>query len=297
VFVKNTFPRHLTLEGMRIAIDCGNGSGYRVGPEVLSELGASVVALGTDPDGENINRGCGALHPESLARHVLETGCHAGIALDGDADRCIFIDETGEIVDGDEILALAVSELLPAGRLPHATVVATVMSNLGLDHAAQRIGGRVVRTPVGDRYVVEEMVKGGYCLGGEQSGHVVFLDQTTTGDGLITALFVLSCMVQRGRPLSELKRVLQRFPQVLLNVPVVEKREIDTLPSVCAAVRSAEGSLGSRGRVVVRYSGTEALARIMVEGENSDVIRRLADDIAGAFTHDLGPLNEAKAAH
>ncbi len=288
VFVKNTFPRNLTLEGLKIAIDCANGSAYRVAPEVLSELGASVVAIGVDPDGENINRNCGAVHPEGLARTVVEQGCHMGIALDGDADRAILVDDKGAIVDGDETLTIAAAEMTKKGTLRKRTVVATVMSNLGLEQAVERLGGRVVRTPVGDRYVVEEMVRGGYNLGGEQSGHLVFLDETTTGDGMISALFVLARLVEQGRPLSELRRVMTRFPQVLVNVRVKEKREIQELPSVVLAIRSAEETLERRGRVVVRYSGTEALARVMIEGENADVIRRLADDIAAAFQDEVG---------
>ena len=288
VFVKNTFPRALTLDGLRVAIDCANGSAYRVAPEVLSELGASVVPLAVEPNGENINSDCGALHPETVARTVLATGCHVGIALDGDADRAIFVDETGAVVDGDEILTIATKEMIEAGTLHHRTVVATVMSNLGLDRAVEGFCGRVVRTPVGDRYVVEEMLRGGYNLGGEQSGHVVFLDLTTTGDGLITALFLLGLLVERGRPLSELRRSMRRFPQVLVNVRVKEKREISGIPSVQAAIRAAEETLQNRGRVVVRYSGTESLARVMIEGENDDQIRRLADDVAAALQAEVG---------
>ncbi|HSD10236.1 MAG TPA: phosphoglucosamine mutase [Candidatus Binatia bacterium] len=288
VFVKNTFPRHLTLDGLRVAVDCANGSAYRVAPEVLSELGASVVALAVDPDGENINRDCGALHPETLAKTVVESNCHVGIALDGDADRAIFVDETGSVVDGDEVLTMAAAEMLKQGTLAKKTVVATVMSNLGLDLALEALGGRTVRTPVGDRYVVEEMLRGGYNLGGEQSGHVIFLDQTTTGDGLITALFVLALVVERSRKLSELRRVMQRTPQVLLNVRVREKREIAELPLVHQAIRSAQSALARRGRVVVRYSGTEVLARVMIEGENTDQIRRLAEDIVSAFQSEIG---------
>jgi phosphoglucosamine mutase len=288
VFVKNTFPRHLTLDGLRVAVDCANGSAYRVAPEVLSELGASVVALAVDPDGENINRDCGALHPEGLARTVVESRCHLGIALDGDADRAIFVDETGSVVDGDEVLTMAAAEMLKQETLAKKTVVATVMSNLGLDLALEKLGGRTVRTPVGDRYVVEEMLRGGYNLGGEQSGHVVFLEETTTGDGLITALFVLAMVVERGRKLSELRRIMQRTPQVLLNVRVREKREIAGLPLVHQAIRSAEIALERRGRVVVRYSGTEALARVMIEGDNTDQIQRLAEDIVSAFQSEVG---------
>ena len=288
VFVKNTFPRHLTLDGLRVAIDCANGSGYRVGPEVLSELGAAVVPIAADPDGQNINRNCGALDPGELARTVVANGCHAGIALDGDADRAIFVDEKGAVVDGDEVLTIAAQEMIATEALRHRTVVATVMSNLGFDRAVESFGGRVVRTPVGDRYVVEEMVRGGYNLGGEQSGHIVFLDHTTTGDGLITALFVLALVAERGRSLSELRQVMKRFPQVLLNVAVSEKREISGIPAVHEAIRAAENTLQARGRVVVRYLGTESLARVMIEGENDDQIRRLAGDIAAAFEREVG---------
>ncbi|MGH7898128.1 MAG: phosphoglucosamine mutase [Candidatus Binatia bacterium] len=288
VFVKNSFPRNLTLDGLRLAIDCANGSAYHVGPEVLDELGATVTALGVEPDGENINHECGAVHPERLARTVVERHCHVGIALDGDADRCILVDEKGEIVDGDEVLGMAAADMISNGTLAAKTVVATVMSNLGLEKAVEGLGGKVVRTAVGDRYVVEEMLREGYNLGGEQSGHVVFLDQNTTGDGLITALFVLALMVSRSRPLSDLRRVVERFPQVLLNVRVAEKREIGELPTVKRAIESAEDTLARHGRVVVRYSGTEALARVMLEGENPDVIRRLAEDIVAAFEQEIG---------
>ena len=288
VFAKGAFPRHRTLEGLRIAIDCANGSAYRVAPEVLSELGASITTLGVDPDGENINRDCGTLHPGSLARVVIDKGCHLGVALDGDADRAIFVDETGAVCDGDEILTMVAADLLSHGALANNTVVATVMSNLGLDLAIEALGGRVVRTPVGDRYVVEEMQRGGYNVGGEQSGHLVFLDHTTTGDGLITALLVLALMVEHGRPLSALRKVMQRTPQVLLNVRVREKRSLSDLRAVQHAIRSAESRLQRRGRVVVRYSGTEALARVMVEGDDGEVIRRLAEDIIMAFEQEVG---------
>ncbi|MGH7894498.1 MAG: phosphoglucosamine mutase, partial [Candidatus Binatia bacterium] len=208
--------------------------------------------------------------------------------LDGDADRAIFVDEKGDFVDGDEVLAMAGAEMLKQGTLAKQTVVATVMSNLGLEQAIEDLGGRVVRAPVGDRYVVEQMLRDGYNLGGEQSGHVVFLHHTTTGDGLIAALFVLGLVVESGRPLSELRRVMRRIPQVLLNVRVAEKREITALSGVQRAIRSAEQLLERRGRVVVRYSGTEPLVRVMLEGENSEQIRRLAEDIASAFQRELG---------
>jgi len=288
VFVKNTFPRQLTLDGLRVAIDCGHGAGYRVGPEVLEELGAVVTAIGVDPDGENINRGCGALHPEALQRVVADTHAHVGIALDGDADRAIFVDERGEVVDGDEVMAILAAELHAQGQLRHDTLVATVMSNLGLHLAMRDRGIRIVTTPVGDRHVVEEMLRGRYTLGGEQSGHIVFLEHNTTGDGLITALALLALVVDKGRPLSELRRVMQRLPQVLLNVPVAIKPEVDSGAPLAAAIDHAKATLGDRGRVLVRYSGTEPLLRVMVEGEREPDIRALADAIAGAARRHLG---------
>jgi phosphoglucosamine mutase len=287
VFVKSTFPRQLTLDGLRLVVDCGHGAAYKVAPEVLEELGAEVTALGVDPDGENINRGCGALHPELLQQEVRERHAHLGIALDGDADRAIFVDERGTLVDGDEVMAMIGAELHRQGQLREATLVATVMSNLGLHLAMRERGIGVVTTPVGDRHVVEAMQRGGYNLGGEQSGHVVFLDHNTTGDGLITALALLALVVEKGRPLSEL-RVMRRLPQVLINVPVVAKRDVETVPALAAAIAKAETALGERGRVLVRYSGTEPLLRIMIEGERDTEIRDLADTIASAARRALG---------
>jgi phosphoglucosamine mutase len=288
VFAKNTFPRHLTLDGLRVVIDCGHGAGYRVAPEVLSELGAEVIALGVDPDGLNINRDCGALHPQALAAAVRMHRAHVGVALDGDADRAILVDEQGSVVDGDEVMALLAADRHERGELKQSTLVTTVMSNLGLHVAMRERGIRVVTTPVGDRNVVEEILRGGYNLGGEQSGHIVFFDHNTTGDGLITALAVLALMVERSRPLSELRRVMQRFPQVLLNVPVASRQDLATLPGVCGAIATAEATLADRGRVLVRYSGTEALLRIMVEGEQEAHIRKLAEAIATEVRRALG---------
>jgi phosphoglucosamine mutase len=288
VFAKSTFPRHLTLDGLTVVIDCGHGAGYRVAPEVLEELGARVIALGVEPDGLNINQGAGALHPHALQEAVRRHGAHLGVALDGDADRAIFVDERGEVVDGDEIMAVLAVELAARGDLRHGTLVATIMSNLGLHVAMRDKNVRIVTTPVGDRYVVEEMVRGGYNLGGEQSGHIVFLDHNTTGDGLITALSVLALLVEKGRPLSELRRVMTRFPQVLLNVPIANKPDLKTVPAVTAAVARVEKVLGERGRVLVRYSGTEALLRIMIEGEREGQIRELAEGIAATAREALG---------
>ena len=280
VFVKNCFPRHLTLDGMKIVVDAANGAGYRVAPEVFEELGARVDTIACEPDGENINRECGATHPEGLQKMVRERGADIGVALDGDADRCLLVDEKGELVDGDQILGVAARELKRNGQLAKDTVVATVMSNLGLEVALREMGIALKRTPVGDRYVVEEMVRGGYNLGGEQSGHVLFLDHNTTGDGLITALAILAILAETKRPLSELARVMTRYPQLLINVPIRERRDLSGEPRVASAVQDVERSLGDRGRVLVRPSGTEALMRVMVEGEHEADVRRHAEAVA-----------------
>jgi phosphoglucosamine mutase len=288
VFAKNTFPRHLTLDGITIAVDCAHGAAYKVAPEVLEELGARVIPLGVDPNGENINLAAGALHPENLQHAVRIGGAQVGIALDGDADRCILVDEQGEVVDGDEILAILATELYARGQLARDTLVATVMSNLGLHTALRARGIDVVTTPVGDRYVVEEMVKGGFNLGGEQSGHIVFLDHNTTGDGLVTALAVLTLLVEKGEPLSTLRRAMTRFPQVLVNLRVASKPDVRTLPAVARTIEEAEQALGERGRVLVRYSGTEALLRVMIEGEREPQIRALAERIVDAARDAIG---------
>ena len=288
VFLKNTFPRQSTLDGLTVVIDCANGAGYRVGPEVFAELGATVIAIADEPDGTNINRDCGALHPQALAARVRESGAHIGVALDGDADRVILVDERGEVVDGDEVLAMLGIELQRQGRLPTAGVVATVMSNLGLDLALRAHGISLTRVQVGDRFVVEEMVRGGHQLGGEQSGHIVFLEHGTTGDGLVTALGVLAVMVETGKPLSVLRRVMQRLPQRLVNVRVRERRELATLPAVQRVIDRISGDLGTRGRVLVRYSGTEPLVRIMVEAEQVAQVERYCEEIAEALRESVG---------
>jgi phosphoglucosamine mutase len=288
VFLKGAFPRNLTLDGLTVVIDCGHGAGYKVGPEVLEELGARVIALGVDPNGQNINLDCGALHPAGLAAAVRQHGATLGIALDGDADRAMFVDEQGEVVDGDEVMAIVAADLQARGLLRRDTLVATVMSNLGLHVSMKERGIRVVTTPVGDRHVVEEMVRGGYSFGGEQSGHIVFLDHNTTGDGLITALSLLALLVEKGKPLSELRRVMRRFPQVLVNVAVATKPDVAAVPALAAAIGHAEAALGERGRILVRYSGTEALLRVMVEGEHEGRIRELADAVAAAARGAIG---------
>jgi phosphoglucosamine mutase len=288
VFLKNTFPRDLTLEGLRIVLDCANGAAYKVAPAVLEELGAELVLIGVRPNGANINQNCGAVHPEGMARAVVENRADLGIALDGDADRVIVADERGRQVDGDAIMAICGLELLKAGALRRETVVTTVMSNLGLDLAMRRAGGRVVRTQVGDRYVVEEMRRGGYSFGGEQSGHMIFLDHNTTGDGVLSALQLLAIMRRRGRPLSELAAVMQRVPQVLVNVKVARKTPLSDLPEVAAAMRRIEAVLGGEGRLVVRYSGTENVLRIMVEGTDEGRIGAFAAELAELVRRALG---------
>ncbi len=288
VFAKNTFPEDLTLDGLKIAVDCANGATYKVAPTIFSELGADIIPVGVEPNGENINDGCGSMCTENVARVVRDSGAHIGIALDGDGDRCIMVDERGEVVDGDHIMAMLALSKLREGCLRNNTLVATIMSNSGLDAALSSEGGRVVRTDVGDRYVVEEMVRGGYNLGGEQSGHIIFLDHTTTGDGIITALQVVKEMVKEGRPLSDLASCMTSLPQVLLNVRVREKKDLDHVPGLRSALYSIGEKLGGRGRAFIRYSGTEPLARITIEGEDETEINEMAESLAEILTRELG---------
>jgi phosphoglucosamine mutase len=288
VCLKGTFPRHLTLEGMKIVVDCGHGAAYRVAPAVLTELGAEVISIGVRPDGENINRGCGSLYPETACQALQEHGADLAISMDGDADRAMFTDEKGEVVDGDQVLAICAKDMRDKTTLKGGTVVATVMSNLGLELALKGMGLRLLRTQVGDRYVVEEMVRGGFNLGGEQSGHLLFLDHNTTGDGCVTALQLLAVMVESGRRLGELKKVMTHLPQVLLNVKVKERKDLAALPQVRAKIAAVEKELGTRGRLLVRYSGTELLSRVMLEGENEGRIRQMAEEIAEEIRKEIG---------
>ncbi len=288
VYLKTTFPNDLTLDGVKIAVDCANGAGYKVAPAVFEELGAEVITRGVSPNGLNINDQCGALHPGKLAEMVREQGCHIGVALDGDADRCILIDEIGEIVDGDQILALCATRLARTGSLSRNTLVVTVMSNYGLEMAMRDNGIRLVRTDVGDRYVVEAMRKGGYSLGGEQSGHIVNLDHSTTGDGVQTALQVLAVMQREQTPLSELRKVMSPAPQTLINVMVSSKPSLSTLSTVAREIVRAEKSLEGTGRVLVRYSGTEKKCRVMVEGQDETAVHEHARRIAEAITEVIG---------
>ena len=288
VFLKNTFPNHLTLEGLRIVVDCAHGAAYRVAPTVFEELGAEVIPFGVEPNGENINANCGALHPEVASRLVLEKGADLGIALDGDGDRIIFVDRHGKQVDGDRILTICGLQLLTESRLKKGTLVTTVMSNIGLDQAIKKAGGKVVRTQVGDRYVVEEMVRGGYNLGGEQSGHTIFLDYNTTCDGILTALQVLAIMKQKERQLDELAQVMEPLPQVLYNVEVKEKKELSEFPEIEGRIKKIEKSLGNSGRILIRYSGTEPLLRIMIEGEDETKLHGFAQDLVQLVRKHIG---------
>ena len=283
VFLKSVFPRELTLDGVTVVVDCAHGAAYKVAPAVFEELGAKVIRLNVKPDGKNINEGCGAVHPEAMARAVAEHGAQIGIALDGDADRVIVAAEKGRIVDGDAIMAIVGRDMLRHGKLVKNTVVSTVMSNVGLENALRQVGGFVVRTQVGDRYVVEEMRRHGYNFGGEQSGHLLFLDNVTTGDGVCAALNLLAVMLREGRALSELARWFEPVPQAQLNVAVREKRPLQDLPAVQDAIAAVERALGADGRVLVRYSGTENKARVLVEGPDADRIAGYAQDIRAAL--------------
>lgn len=283
---------HLTrtgasLKGLRLVVDCGHGAAYQLSPEVLRRLGAEVIALNTAPDGLNINDGCGSTHPEALQKAVLAHGAHAGIAHDGDADRCIAVDEKGQLVDGDQIMAICGLDLHARGALAGDTVVATVMSNMGLELLLREHQIRLLKTKVGDRYVLEEMLKGHYVLGGEQSGHVIFGQHSTTGDGILTAVQLLSVMVRQGRPLSELAGQMVRLPQWLENVRVTSKDGWDKNPVILAAIQKAEAALGDKGRVLVRPSGTEPLIRVMLEGPDLDQIRGMAQELKEVITAEL----------
>ena len=275
------------LSGLTIALDCANGASHESSEAVLRSLGAKVIARHNQPSGLNINEECGCTHPGIIERLVKESGADVGISHDGDADRVLLCDETGSVVDGDELMAIAAIGLLERGELPGDTLVATVMSNAGLDEAVNAAGGKVVRTAVGDRYVLEAMREHGYVLGGEQSGHFIFLRQNTTGDGIVAAVQLLRILREKGEPLSRLRRAMTRFPQVQRNVRVSRKPELDSL-AVSEQIRRAESELGESGRVLLRYSGTEPKLRILVEGKDESRINGLADELAAAVRGEIG---------
>ena len=277
----------MSMKGLRVILDCANGAAYNTAPHILSELGVEVVVLNDRPDGLNINLDCGALHPEKMMEVVKEENAHIGIALDGDADRVIVCDENGKSVDGDHIIAICAINMKEKGTLKKNSVVVTIMANKGFDIAMAKERIKVVKTKVGDRYVVDEMRKKGYVLGGEQSGHIIFSNYTTTGDGMISALQLLRIMKERREKLSKLAECMTSLPQVLVNVDVKEKKDISKL-KVNKNIKDAESKLGEKGRVLVRYSGTQNLCRIMIEGENKREIQKIADDIAKTMKKELG---------
>ena len=287
-FAKRSFPRDMSLEQMRIAVDVANGAAYKSTPCILRELGAEVIVAHNEPNGMNINAQCGSMHPQEIQRIVKESGAHVGITHDGDADRVLLCDEKGEIVDGDEILAIAAVDLLRAGQLRENTLVATVMSNFGLDETLAAHGGKIVRTKVGDRYVIEEMISGNFNLGGEQSGHIIFRDFTTTGDGIISALQILRIMHATGEPLSKLKTCLKKYPQAQRNLNVKSKPPIEELREVVKLRDEAERELAGKGRVLLRYSGTEPKIRLLIEGRELDKIDKQANRIAAAIQSAIG---------
>ncbi|QGZ34826.1 MULTISPECIES: phosphoglucosamine mutase [Stappia] len=280
-FAKRTLPREMSLAGLRIVVDCANGAAYKVAPEVLWELGAEVIAIGVDPDGYNINLKCGSTDTDALCRKVHEVRADIGIALDGDADRVIIVDENGKVVDGDQLMAVVAQSWLEDGRLAASGIVATVMSNLGLERYLGGLGLTLARTKVGDRYVVEHMRQHGYNVGGEQSGHIVLSDFATTGDGLVAALQVLACVSKLGRPVSEVCRRFDPVPQILRNVRYSGATPLDD-PSVQAAIEDGRKTLGNSGRLLIRASGTEPLIRVMGEADNEDVLTGVVDRIAEA---------------
>ncbi|TDD82506.1 phosphoglucosamine mutase [Actinomadura darangshiensis] len=278
----------VSLDGLRVVVDCANGASCDVAPEALRRAGAEVFTIGTAPDGLNINSGCGSTHLEALQKAVHEHGADVGIANDGDADRCLAVTASGEIVDGDQIMAILAVDLRESGVLAADTVVATVMSNLGFKLAMREAGITVVETAVGDRYVLEAMKEGGFGFGGEQSGHVIMLDHATTGDGVLTGLHLLAAMVRTGRPLDELTKVMTRLPQVLINVKDVDKARAKTSPELAEAVAAAEADLGDTGRVLIRPSGTEPMVRVMVEAASEAQAQSVAEHLAGVVKTTLG---------
>jgi phosphoglucosamine mutase len=290
VFLKNTFPNNLTLDGLKIVLDCANGAAYKVAPAVFEELGTEVIPIGVEPNGENINLDCGSLCPQRVSELVIQEKAHLGMALDGDGDRVVFVDRHGKIVDGDHIMAICAIDLADRGRLNNTTLVTTVMSNMGLDLSLGKRRIRVIRTAVGDRYVVEEMVRGGYNLGGEQSGHTIFLDHNTTGDGILTALQVLSIMVSRQRQLDELAKSMIPLPQVQFSTKIDREIDVLSMPKIRRKIKAIERELGKSGRILTRYSGTEPVLRIMLEGEDEEKIAGMGREL----TNTIGQVMEEK---
>jgi len=279
----------MTLEGLRVVVDCGHGAAYKSTPSVLHELGAEVIVYGHRPDGTNINKDCGSMHPAQMCHNVAEHKAHIGIAHDGDADRVLLCDENGKLIDGDDIMAIAALDMLAEKTLAKKTLVATVMSNAGLETAIKSAGGKMIRTAVGDKNVIDEMLKHGFNFGGEQSGHLIFRDFGTTGDGLVAALQILRIMKAKGHPLSRLAKCWTRFPQLVTNVKVREKKPFEQLDDVVKLVAGAEKELKSAGgRVLLRYSGTEPKARLLLEGRDAKILESWSKKICGAIQKQIG---------
>ena len=287
-FLNNTLPSHLSFRGYKIVLDCANGATCRIAPDLFSELGAQVEALATEPDGKNINDGCGSEHPEGLIERVLKTKADLGLAFDGDGDRLIAVDEKGEVLSGDQILAICAKDLKQKGRLKNDLVVSTVMSNMGLGVALQNMGIRHETSKVGDRYVMEKMIASGAILGGENSGHMIFADDHTSGDGILTALKLIDAMQSGNENLSVLRKVMTVYPQVLINVEVHTKPDINTVPAIAGAIKSVDSELGERGRVLVRYSGTQPLCRVMVEGPSATETQRYCQQLSDIIKEKIG---------
>ncbi|HUU42078.1 MAG TPA: phosphoglucosamine mutase [Desulfatiglandales bacterium] len=287
VFLKNTFPKEYTLEGTKLVLDCAHGATYKVAPETFFELGADVTSLFDEPNGENINANCGSQHPETLMEEVVKRKADVGFAFDGDGDRCIAVDEKGSVLTGDQIMAICAREMKKEGKLAHNLLVTTVMSNIGLGIALKEFGIEQLITQVGDRYVLEEMQANGALLGGEDSGHIIFLEHHTTGDGIITALQVLAAMKKTQKPLSELAQIMKVFPQKLTNIDVKTKPELSTIPEIGEVIRDVEDQLGDKGRVLVRYSGTQNMCRVMVEGPTCEDTEKYCRQIADVIREKL----------
>lgn len=288
VFLKNTFPRSLSMEGMKIVLDTANGAAYKVAPATFGELGADVTVIHDEPNGLNINDDCGSQHTADLRAKVLETGAAVGLAFDGDADRLIAVDEKGNEITGDQILIICAKMLKEQGRLKNDLVVSTVMSNLGLRVACKRYGFEHVAAKVGDRYVLEEMQRLGAIIGGEESGHMIFLEHHTTGDGILSALQLVAAMLTSGKPLSELAKLMDVFPQKLINVDVKRKPPVEEIPELVEAIKQVEAELGEQGRVLVRYSGTQNMCRVMVEGPTDEVTEKYAAQLADVVRNIIG---------
>jgi len=288
VFLKNTFPRNLMMEGMKIVIDTANGATYKIAPDTFFELGANVEVIPNNPNGLNINDRCGSLYTQDLRKRVVEARADVGLAFDGDGDRLIAVDEKGQEISGDQVLIICARTLKEKGKLKNDLLVSTVMSNLGLKLACKKHGIKHHASKVGDRYVLEDMVRLGAIMGGEDAGHMIFLDHHTTGDGIVTAMQLIAAMVEASKPLSELSKMMEIYPQKLINVDVKSKPDISSLPKVMEVIKQVESELGDNGRVLVRYSGTQNMCRVMIEGPTQEVTEKYCQQIADVIKDTIG---------